>query len=254
VQAARKLTRRRWRDREGAFLVEGQRAIVDALGVPGTVRELFVAGDDPSLDPVRFAADAAAVPVLTVTRPVLDTLASTTTPQGAVAVANIPETNLADVGRGSGLVVVLASVRDPGNAGTLVRSAAAAGVGGLVFCEGSVDPWNPKVVRAAAGALWRIPIARGPSVEEALGALRAMGLRLVGTAASARRCVYDADLSGPIAIVLGNEAWGLDDYGKELLDETVAIPLEAGVESLNVAVAGSVTLFEAARQRRTPSP
>jgi len=255
VQAARKLTRRRWRDREGAFLVEGPRAIIDALEVPGTVRELFVADDDPAAGPVRVTAEAAGVPVLTVTRPVLATLASTTTPQGAVAVANIADASLSDVRRRSELVVVLANVRDPGNAGTLVRSAAAAGAGGLVFCNGSVDPWNPKVVRAAAGSLWRIPIARGASLEEAVRSLRAMGLKLVGTAASAARWVYDVDLSGPIAFVMGNEAWGLGEYGADFLDETVAIPLQAGVESLNVAVAGSVTLFEAARQRRrTPGP
>jgi TrmH family RNA methyltransferase len=253
VQAARRLTRRRWRDREGAFLVEGTRAIEDALRVPGTVREIFVATDDPTVDSLRAAAEAAGVPVLSVTTPVLDVLASTTTPQGAVAVAGTAHVGLSEIGRGSGLVVVLASVRDPGNAGTLVRSAAAAGADGLVFCRGSVDPWNAKVVRAAAGALWRIPIARGASLEGALGALRARGLTLVGTAASAPKSIYDADLSRPLAIVLGNEAWGLDEDAEGLLDETVAVRLAAGIESLNVAVAGSVMLFEAARQRRQTS-
>jgi TrmH family RNA methyltransferase len=253
VQAARRLTRRRWRDRERAFLVEGQRAVTDALGVPGTLREVFVARHDPALAPVRAAAEAAGVPVVAVDAPVLDSLSTTTTPQGVVAVANAAGVGLGDLDPEAGIVVVLDGVRDPGNAGTLVRSAAAAGAGGLVFCHGSVDPWHPKVVRAASGSLWRIRIVRGVSLDDALGALRARGLKLVGTAVSAREWIYDADLAGPVAIVLGNESWGIDEGWRGLLDETLGIPLAAGIESLNVAVAGSITLFEAARQRRMSS-
>ena len=253
MQAARRLTRRRWRDREGAFLVEGQRAVADALGVPGTLREVFVARDHESLAPVSAAAEAAGVPVVAVPAPVLDSLSTTTTPQGVVAVAHAAGVGLGDLDPGAGIVVVLDAVRDPGNAGTLVRSAAAAGAGGLVFCDGSVDPWHPKVVRAASGSLWRIPIVRGVSLDEALGGLGARGLRLVGTAVSATESIYTADLSGPLAIVLGNESWGIDEARTRLLDDIVGIPLAAGVESLNVAVAGSIILFEAARQRRMRS-
>jgi RNA methyltransferase, TrmH family len=214
------------------------------------LRELFVAGGDPALASVRAAAEAAGVPVVAVSAHVLEVLSTTATPQGVVAVANAADSDLADLDPGAGVVVVLAGVRDPGNAGTLVRSSAAAGAAGLVFCHGSVDPWHPKVVRAASGSLWRIRVVRGVALADALGALRELGLRLVATAASAPVCIYDADLSGPIAIVLGNESWGFDEIWRGLLDATVGIPLEAGVESLNVAVAGSITLFEAARQRR----
>jgi TrmH family RNA methyltransferase len=214
------------------------------------LRELFVAGGDPALASVRAAAEAVGVPVVAVSAHVLEALSTTATPQGVVAVANAADSDLADLDPDAGVVVVLADVRDPGNAGTLVRSAAAAGAGGLVFCHGSVDPWHPKVVRAASGSLWRIRVVRGVALDDALGALRALGLRLVGTAASAPVWIYDADLSGPIAIVLGNESWGFDEAWRGLLDATIGIPLEAGVESLNVAVAGSITLFEAARQRR----
>jgi TrmH family RNA methyltransferase len=163
-----------------------------------------------------------------------------------LAVARRFDVGLDAVGGRGGFVVVAAGVADPGNAGTIVRSAEAAGADGVVFTVGSVDVFNPKVVRASAGALFRVPVA----VEVAVGALRALGVPLLGTAA-ARGTPYDecAVLGEACAILLGNEAHGLRvDIA---LDELVTIPHAGRAESLNVAMAATVLCFEAARRRRT---
>jgi TrmH family RNA methyltransferase len=150
-------------------------------------------------------------------------------------------TEVADRARETGLpVVVLAGVSDPGNAGTVIRSAVAAGAAGVLLTPGSVDPTNPKVVRASAGAIFALPVA---SVDD----VSALGLTTVGAVAGGLS-PDDVDLAGPIALILGGEASGLPDG--ELYDTEVALPLDGGVESLNVAMAGTVLLYEARRQRQ----
>lgn len=201
-------------------------------------------GAEPEL--VQRARDAG-VAVTYVDGDALERALTTRTPQPVVAVAARIRATVADVlsraGDGGGPVLVLAGVTDPGNAGTLIRSAAAAGAAGVLHTEGSVDPTNPKVVRASAGALFALPVA---PVDD-LWALVEAGLRLVGAAAGGES--PDAvDLTGPLALVVGGEAAGLPDGVP--LDAEVALPLDAGVESLNVAMAGTVLLYEARRRRR----
>jgi len=191
------------------------------------------------------------VRVLEVGDNVVRALADTSSPQGVVAVATMPAFRMADLGDTADLVLVLAQVRDPGNAGTLVRSAAAAGVDCVCFAEGSVDPFGPKTVRASAGAVLRTPVDRGSPVASTITALRDRGFAIVAAEADAETTLYDVDLVGATAVVLGNEAWGLSSEVD--FDSAASIPMEASVESLNVATAGSVLLFEAVRQRRLSS-
>jgi TrmH family RNA methyltransferase len=176
----------------------------------------------------------------------LERALTTRTPQPIVAVAGSVSWSPAEVvvaAQASGLpVVVLAGVSDPGNAGTVIRSAVAAGAAGVLFTPGSVDPTNPKCVRASAGALFALPVG---AVDD-LDVLRDLGLTTVGAAAGGAG-PDDVDLSGPVALVLGGEGSGLPE--DQLVDEEVALPLEGGVESLNVAMAGTVLLYEARRQR-----
>lgn len=182
---------------------------------------------------------------------VLRALADTTTPQGVVAVASIPSFQLGDLDPNADLVLVLAQIRDPGNAGTLVRSAAAAGTDCVVFSEGSVDPFGPKTVRASAGSVLRVPVDRSHPLAESVSILKEKGFNILAAEARSETAVYDVDMTGPTAVVLGNEAWGLED---DLAFDTVAsLPMEEAIESLNVATAGSLFLFEAVRQRRLSS-
>ncbi|MPZ70603.1 MAG: hypothetical protein GEU71_13905 [Actinobacteria bacterium] len=196
-------------------------------------------------------ARAAGVKVIHVADEVLASLADTSTPQGVVAVVEIRSLDLAALPADADLVVILADVRDPGNAGTILRSALAAGADAAVFGTGSVDPYHPKTVRSGAGALFRLPVVRGLETPAAIEALKASGFTLVGADASADVSYTDVDMTGPVAIVLGNEAWGLLAETAALLDRSVSIPMPGPAESLNVGIAGALLLFEAVRQRRT---
>ena len=178
-------------------------------------------------------------------------LSDSTTPQGVVAVARRPDTSLSALPADASLVLMLVNVGDPGNAGTLVRSAAAAGADAVVFATGSVDPFSPKTVRASAGLVARAPVVTA-GLDGAVERLRAASITLIGAEASAERSCYEVDLSARIAIVVGNEAAGLPPGARTAVDTTVSIPMPGGVESLNVGIAGSLLLYEAVRQRRYP--
>lgn len=206
------------------------------------VRDLFVDESAP------FAAEFLDRGGLAVTSQVIAALTDTSTPQGVVAVAE--ERAIEAEAIDGDLVVVLADVRDPGNAGTLLRSAVAAGSSGVVFAKGSVDPFNPKTVRATAGLLFRVPLVHDVALEDALGLLKARGFFVVGADAGANVAPEDVDLTQSVALVLGNESWGIEAGAQPLLDEIVGIPMPGPAESLNVGIAGSILLFEAIRQRR----
>ena len=181
---------------------------------------------------------------------VLAGLSSTETPQGVVAVVHSPVLELEHLNKPLELVVLLAQVRDPGNAGTLLRSSAAAGASAVVFIHGAVDPLNPKTVRAASGALFAVPVARAASLKEVVPVLRHEGVSILGASAQATDSVYDLQAAGPLALVLGNEAWGIPKEDRALLDGEVGIPMAGEAESLNVAVAGSILMFEIARRQK----
>jgi TrmH family RNA methyltransferase len=171
---------------------------------------------------------------------VIERLASTESPQPVLAVVRIPSPAL-DL-TALGLVVVADRIADPGNLGTILRSAEAAGFDAVVVTPGSVDPFNPKVVRASAGSLFRLPVSHTD-----LAAVKAAGLRIIGTSSHRGSSHTEADLTGRIALVVGNEARGLPDDAA--VDEWVTIRHHGRAESLNVAMAATVLCFEAARQR-----
>ena len=171
-------------------------------------------------------------------------------PQGVAALARWKEFSLEDVLAKSqaGPLLAIAGVQDPGNLGTILRSAEAFGAGGVLLGEGTVSPFNPKVVRASAGSVFRLPLARA-KLSDTLGAMKQQGLRLVATASRQGIRLHQANLSGALAIFIGSEGAGLSrDLIKEM-DEIVAIPQAPQVESLNAGVAASIVLYEVMRQR-----
>lgn len=252
MQAARRLHRRATREREQLFLLEGPVVLAEALQAGIALTEVFVDPESFTDAELLAACVSKGVSVSEVGDNVLRALASTTTPQGVVAVARTPAFELDRLPQDVQLVLVLAEVRDPGNAGTLVRTAAAAGAGCVVFSKGSTDPFGAKTIRASAGSIFQVPVARSVALDDVLTALSERGYLTVGARADASETVYDVDLSGKVAIVLGNEAWGFGD--RELpIARWTSIPIDGKVESLNVATAGAVILFEAVRQRRLSS-
>jgi TrmH family RNA methyltransferase len=184
---------------------------------------------------------------------VLERVAGTVSPQPVLAVVPTVDRPLGDLAGPTAdgrPVVVCVDVRDPGNLGTVIRSSEAAGVAGVVCCDGTVDVYNPKCVRASAGAVFHVPLVVGGDPVTTLETLRSTGRRCLGATAGGGASYTDADLAAAPALVLGNEAGGLPDDLLGWLDGLVHIPMEGRSESLNVAVASAVLCFEAARQRR----
>jgi TrmH family RNA methyltransferase len=174
---------------------------------------------------------------------VLERVATTEAPQPLLAVLKIRQPTVADLA-GASLVVVADRITDPGNLGTMLRSSEAAGVNGVVLITGSVDPFNPKVVRASAGALFHVPVVADAALHE----LRLLALPLVGTSSHRGVPYTEARLTTPFALVMGSEAHGVDDQIP--IDSWLTIPHAGRAESLNVAMATTVVVFEALRQRR----
>lgn len=251
IQSARKLLKRGVRDARREFLIEGAMGVSQALQSPGRVQALFLEESADNFPELARAARARKVPVMEAAAPVMRVISSTTNPPGVVAVGEFLDFKPADLlSRSPGLVVVLAGVRDPGNAGTIVRSCAAVGVDALFLGETTVDVYNPKFVRATAGTIFNLPFARNveiPWLLEELG-----GLNVNRIAADPRGAVvYDqVDFRKPSALIVGNEAWGVTPETAAAADVVVKIPMSESVESLNVGMAATVLLFEAARQRR----
>lgn len=257
MQRLRRLLRRpSARLAEGVFVLEGAKLLEEALATGARLEGLYA---DPGArrhpEAARLLADAAGsgVHCFWLSEGVLARLADATTPQPLLAVAGRVDRSLKEVLDARGDLLVCAGVRDPGNLGTLVRSAAAAGLGGVLTCGTSVDLYNPKVVRATAGAIFRIPAVLGGGVAETFAALRAAGYRLVGAVGDGGAPFEEVPLSGPVALVVGNESQGLAGPwapGPTALDAVVTIPMARGVESLNVGVAGSLLAFELRRRRQ----
>ncbi|HEU5004376.1 MAG TPA: RNA methyltransferase [Actinomycetota bacterium] len=258
VLRARRLHKRSGRARTAEFLVEGAHGIGEALAAGTPLAALFVLaageGEGEGAEAgagLGEAAAAAGVPVHKVSAAVMAALSATEQPPGAVAIApfvDVPAPTLLE--DGGDLFVVLDQVRDPGNLGTVLRAAWAAGAAGVFLSGATVDLYNAKVVRASAGALFRVPVAREVAIPWILAELGARKIRRIA-ADPAGQVPYEAvPMVGPCALVFGNEAWGLPPEVLAAVDDRASIPMRAAAESLNVGVSAAVFLFEAGRQRR----
>ncbi len=248
IQRLRRLSRRRSsRREEGAFVIDGPLLLDEALRAGITVDEVLVA---PGADgPIIEQAAAAGARVLHVADGVLAKATETVTSQGVASIARPHDVALSVALLVPGPVLVLAGIADPGNAGTLLRTAEAAGVRAVLFCGDSVDPLNPKCVRASAGSLFHVAVVIEGDAVRVLQELGAAGVRRFGTVVGHGTPYHAADLTGPVAIVLGSEAHGLAPAIGAEVDEWLTIPMAGRTESLNVGMAGAVLCFEALRQR-----
>lgn len=253
VKAARRLARRSERDATGRFLVEGSRVLKEASPFLET---LFVAADAGHRErSLAAVAASSGTETVAVSERVRDSLAQTVTPQGLIGVASLPR--VTTLPADAALVVVVVGVADPGNLGTIVRSADAAGVDAVIVTIGSVDAQHPRAVRASAGSLFHLPVLQGLGFDEALNICLEHGLQTVAADASGPRAYTDVDLSQPSAIFLGAEAHGLATDHRRRCDLVAAVPMSAPdrspytgeAESLNLAATATLFVFEAARQR-----
>jgi TrmH family RNA methyltransferase len=245
------LRRRSVRRSEGVFVVEGVKLLAGALRVGAPVEAVFIdAGvrHDPSLSPVLDDASGRGTRIFELAPGVLGRVADTVTPQPVLAVVGMPVVTLDELGPAT-FVVVCVDVRDPGNAGAVIRVADAAGADAVVCCEGTVDPFNPKTVRASAGSVLHVPLVVGAEAPRVLDARGQWGLRRVAAATRGGTRYTEVDPAAPLALVFGNEASGLPSLLEERLDARVTIPMLGGAESLNVSTAAAVLCFDVARRR-----
>ncbi|GAA2988970.1 TrmH family RNA methyltransferase [Microbacterium terrae] len=254
VRAVAKLHKRSARQETGLFILEGPQAAREALAYsPETIVDMFATptamerhGD------VRAAARDAGIEIEYATESVIGALADTVTPQGIVAVARQAPTSLRDVFAASPrLVAICEEVRDPGNLGTIIRAADAAGADAVVLTGRTVDPYNPKVVRATTGSLFHLPVAVGVDLATAVDRAHAAGVRVIAADVGGGDFLASRHLlAEPTAWLFGNEARGLEDSAIALADTTLRLPIFGRAESLNLATAASVCLYETAFAQR----
>ncbi|MBW0119114.1 TrmH family RNA methyltransferase [Pseudonocardia abyssalis] len=254
VVAARKLLRRAGRDRAGRFLVEGAQAVREALAY-GVVHELFVTAAAATRHPEFVDTE---VRVSLVDERAAETLSDTVTPQGIVAVCELVDVPVADALLGTPrLVAVCAGIADPGNAGTVIRVADAAGADAVLLAGDTVDPHNGKAVRASTGSVFHLPLARDRDASAVLDACRAAGLTLLAADGHGELDLHDpaadAVLAGPVAWIFGGEAHGVPSDLAAAAEHRVRVPILGRAESLNLATAAAICLYAsvAAARRRS---
>lgn len=253
VRSVRGLSRRAAREREGLFLVEGPQAVREVVAHrPDAVKELYFDGEAAVRHTALVeAARTAGLSTHEVSHEVLAAMCDTKVPQGIIAVCRRIDVDIDVVlGRHPRLLVILTNVRDPGNAGTVIRSADAAGAEAILLSDSSVDVYNPKVVRSTAGSLFHLPIVIGVPISELLDKVSSSGVALLAADGAGQSLLGDMDLAGPHAWVMGNEAWGLLPDVLEACDAVVRVPIYGKAESLNLAMAATVFLYRSAAVQR----
>lgn len=257
VVAAKRLAKRAFRARERRFLAEGPQSVREAVAAGrDIVHEVFVTRE-AAMRHTEMVDEATrqGVDVYVVSGEVMSSLSQTVTPQGIIAVCAFLDGSVEEVAAvSSRLVAVLAHVRDPGNAGTVIRTADAAGADAVVLGGESVDPYNGKCVRASAGSLFHLPLAAGVPIDLTVTALKARGLTVLAADGHGDldldQAIDDGRLDGPTAWLFGNEAWGLPPETRALADDVVRVPIHGAAESLNLATAAAVCLYASARAHR----
>jgi TrmH family RNA methyltransferase len=255
VRSVAKLAKRQARAETGLFLVEGPQSVAEALAFRADlIVDVYITpqGRDRYADLVQTATGLG-LEVETVSEAVLETMADTVTPQGVLATSRVFPMSVADLlASKPRLVAILEEVRDPGNAGTIIRAADAAGADGVIFTGNSVDAYNPKVVRSTTGSIFHVPVAQNGTLDQALAAVRAAGLQVLAADVKGADLPRVRELlTEPTAWVFGNEAHGLPDDQLRLADRVVKVPIYGNAESLNLATAASVCLYESAFAQRS---
>jgi TrmH family RNA methyltransferase len=244
VRGVAKLTKKDARSTTGLFLLEGPQGLKEALDRPKLIVELYATEEAVARYPELVErAKTARIEVQLVTEPVLKALSDTTSPQGVVAVCQQLDVSLeAVIASKPRMVALLSNIRDPGNAGTVLRAADAAGADAVIFTNNSVDVYNPKVVR------FHLPLVIDADLESTIDALKAAGLQVFAANGGGDDLptLGSEILSAPTAWVFGNEAWGFEPETLKLVDRQVGVPIYGAAESLNLATAASICLYASA--------
>ena len=256
VRGVAKLVKKDARQETGLFLLEGPQGLKEALDRPKIILEVFATEEALARHQDLFEQLASVrIQVELVSEPVLKALTDTNTPQGVVAVCHQVDVSVEEIlGTEPKLVVLLSQIRDPGNAGTVLRAADAAGADAVLFSAASVDIYNPKVVRSTTGSLFHLPVSVDVNLAETVAVLKAAGHQVLAADASGlplTELIESGELTKPTTWLFGNEAWGFTPEELALADKVVAVPIYGAAESLNLATAASVCLYASAMQQNT---
>ncbi|MEO3946814.1 RNA methyltransferase [Gorillibacterium sp. CAU 1737] len=245
------LTAKKGRDKQGRYLLEGVHLVQEALlaGAP-ILTVLFDIEKGLARELQPLLEEAPGIEQVAVSAPVLAKCSETDTPQGVVAIAEKPAVTLdALFARPNGVVVALDALQDPGNVGTIIRTADAAGAAGVIIGKGSADPYAPKTVRSTMGSLFHLPVVEGELVPLLAEAVQ-RGAAVYRTGMASGLTCYDADFTGPVWFVIGNEGRGVSPEVRASVPHELSIPMPGQAESLNAAMAAGILLYESVRQRR----
>lgn len=256
VRGVAKLVKKDARQETGLFLLEGPQGFSEALDRPKLILEVFATEEAMSRHAELFTkAKNSRVEVEIVSEQVLAALSDTNTPQGVVAVCEQFDVSVADIlATSPKLIVLLSQIRDPGNAGTVLRAADAAGADGVLFSTGSVDIYNPKVVRSTTGSMFHLPFSVDVNLVETVATLKEAGMQVLAADAGGTpisELAKQGTLTAPTVWLLGNEAWGFEPEVLALADQVVSVPIYGAAESLNLATAASVCLYMTAFAQNT---
>ena len=249
VKSAAELKQKKYRQQQGLFLAEGLRTMEEAVASKTVVSIFYTAIEDDRTRSVLEEAAAQQLKLYCVSDAVMKKIADTDTPQGIIAVCKMQNVTLDKLLSKGEMLLVLDRVGDPGNLGTMLRTADAAGIGGVVLLKGCVDIYAPKTVRSSMGSLFHVPVVSGIGEDNFIAEAKDAGYELLVTSLEGADNLYKADLGGRIAFVMGNEAGGVSANLLERADKRVFIPMAGRAESLNVAMAAGVVMFEALRRR-----
>lgn len=248
-KSAIKLMKKKFRDDSGMYLLEGVKPLKDALQMGISVETVFACEDKIEMAEELFASECHQM--IGLPRELFSELSDTETSQGIISVVHkvsySPSEFAERIGQGSN-VIVLDRLQDPGNVGTIIRTAEAAGYGGIVVMKGSSDIYSPKVVRAAAGSLFRMPVVTGWDVSQLQEFVDNQGMKITVTCLENATNCYDADLREYIALVIGNEGQGVCADIMDIADVRVTIPMAGAIESLNAAVAAAILMYQPYRR------
>lgn len=256
IKYIRALNKKSHRDLEQKYLIEGIRFVEEAMNFADDIEQIVYSAkvrENIKGENLLIRAESLNLPLTEVSDPVLKSVADTENPQGVLAIVKMPakdQTMEEIINQESPLLLIVDGVQDPGNLGTMVRTADAAGISGIITIKGTVDLYNPKTLRSTMGSVFRVPVFPWDEPAELVSLLKEKGINIFTTSARSEKTIYEADFKGPTAVIMGSEAFGAGAELHDSADEAITIPMLGKAESLNVSVATGVILFEAIRQRR----
>lgn len=243
IKDIKKLSNKKYRHEKGLFFVEGKNSVFEALKSDFEIKHVLISKDcdiqlDIDKDKVTFVDEG-----------VFKKISDTVTPQMIMAVVKMPEYSVNDLIKKDGLYIILDEVQDPGNLGTIIRSADAFDVDAVFTINNTVDVYNPKVLRSTMGSVFHVPVVNDASIDVLFDAIKESGLKVLSTDLKAEKYIYDYDISKNVALIFGNESRGVNKSLETYVDGSFIIPMEGKAESLNVSIAASICLYESQRQR-----